>query len=59
MQLGWIAGSRKLEKIRIQKAREDKIPRSQLVAGAWSAQVHGVRLGFEVFLLFVYYNFIL
>ena len=24
------------------KAKEDKVPRSQLVAGAWRAQVHGV-----------------
>ena len=34
MQSGWIA--------RFEKAREDKIPRSQLVAGAWRAQVHWV-----------------
>ena len=27
---------------RIRKAREDKAPRSQLVTGAWRAQVHGV-----------------
>ena len=26
----------------IQKDREDKTPRSSLVAGAWRAQVHGV-----------------
>ena len=26
----------------IRKTREDKAPRSQLVAGAWRAQVHGV-----------------
>ena len=26
----------------IQKVREDKALRSQLVAGAWRAQVHGV-----------------
>ena len=26
----------------IWKVREDKVPRSQLVAGAWKAQVHGV-----------------
>ena len=26
----------------IRKAREDKAPRSQLVGGAWRAQVHGV-----------------
>ena len=26
----------------IQRAREDKAQRSQLVAGAWRAQVHGV-----------------
>ena len=27
---------------RIRKAREDKTPRSPLVAGAWMAQVYGV-----------------
>ena len=26
----------------IRKVREDKVSRSQLVAGAWRAQVHGV-----------------
>ena len=27
---------------RIRKVREDKVPRRQLVAGAWRAQVHWV-----------------
>ena len=26
----------------IWKVREDKVPRSQLVVGVWTAQVHGV-----------------
>ena len=34
---------------RIQKAREDIIPRSPLVAGAWRAQVHWVDLAWRVF----------
>ena len=33
----------------IQKAREDKVPRSQLVTGAWRAQVHGVDWAWGVF----------
>ena len=27
---------------RIKKAKEDNAPRSQLIVGAWRAQVHGV-----------------
>ena len=33
----------------IRKAREDKVPRSQLVARAWRAQVHGVNQAWMVF----------
>ena len=33
----------------IRKARKDKVPRSQLVAGAWRAQVHGVDYAWRVF----------
>ena len=40
----------------IQRAREDKVSSSQLVVGAWRAQVHGGRLGLEDLLLFVYSN---
>ena len=62
MLLGNIGRSHSLEdavglNCRIRKAREDKAPRSQLVAGIWRAQVHGVDL--EGLLLFVYSNFIL
>ena len=34
---------------RIQKVREEKAPRSQLVAGAWRVQVHGVDWAWRVF----------
>ena len=34
---------------RIRKVREDKAPRSQLVAGAWRVQVHGVDWAWRVF----------
>ena len=40
----------------IQRVKEDKALSSQLVAGAWRAQVHGGRLGLEGLLLFVYSN---
>ena len=40
----------------IQRVKEDKALSSQLVAGAWKAQVHGGRLGLEGLLLFVYSN---
>ena len=43
----------------IQRVREDKASLSQLVVGAWRAQVHGGRLGLEGLLLFMYSNFIL
>ena len=33
----------------IRKVREDKVPRSQLVAGAWRAQVHRVDQAWRVF----------
>ena len=33
----------------IQRAREDKASLSQLVAGAWKAQVHGVDYAWRVF----------
>ena len=41
MQASWIAGS--------EKAREDKVPRSQLIAGAWNAQVHWVNQAWRTF----------
>ena len=33
----------------IRRAREDKVSSSQLVAGAWRAQVHGVDYAWRVF----------
>ena len=33
----------------IRKAREDKVPKSQLVVGAWKAQVHKVDYAWKVF----------
>ena len=33
----------------IQRAREDKVSSSQLVAGAWRAQVHGIDYAWRVF----------
>ena len=38
----------------IRNAREDKILRSPLVAGAWRDQVHGGKLGLEGLLLWVF-----
>ena len=33
----------------IRKAREDKTPKSPLIAGAWRAQVHGIDLAWRIF----------
>ena len=33
----------------IRKPREDKTPKSPLIAGAWRAQVHGIDLAWRIF----------